>query len=749
MKDIKDLEDKYKKGILEKDEYLEILSKELEKNKSIREFISKAKKSVFNVVGNDFFTFNDTWDDYQYLVMDSKNIIFYTPLYDGYYAEQSKLVSNDMDYTMGMKRWEYLEKKILLPNEIKKADDKKSTISANYSKEETYISMYVVYYYGVHSKDIKNKDVLSLLSKDLIPYLKNIPKLAPWEYEDRVKYILEVENLIDDVYLDEIDLDKWEYAFKSREITEDIYVDRLQKSYDRLEFLDIYISTSNKNQYLKSKKRFLKSEDNDSPKIILDTQTMLLYGNDMSFLSKGYEGIGQWKELSKPFNEIKKEDSKTSMKIVSNFLQKSPNYQTFHTIYMINNYNLDTIIPTNILDLLQEDMKKIEIDKLEDRVKYLFKLDKLLNINKPLNKFSFITLLNDSHSQIEQHQTFIQFLEIVIDKIDIYSQNKAQTLETINKSYRNILKLKVQNPLFLEIKNYMLTKFDFSFDNLKDDLLNFREESIEYLESVDNTKSIWELDKLSQKKIDFNFLFDSVYRRYNNIFEKIENYENNIEFLDKLFNLIKEMFAYDRDFYTNKKTKLLSILEDDYIENECDIIFEEWTDAYSKTLLTLSNILKKYFNQEISENVVLDTIYILVDIINNLEEFFETIRSGIVIKYQSNPKKDLLIEVDTQNRLFEIYEKSKKGFIQVIKMEKNKRVQRIINNEFNKIIDIRFKDENYFEEISEKFSKLAKKNLEIYLNDIEIYGKELEKRNMEISKLFFKMKRDLEKVEIQ
>jgi hypothetical protein len=42
-------------------------------------------------------------------------------------------------------------------------------------------------------------------------------------------------------------------------------------------------------------------------------------------------------------------------------------------------------------------------------------------------------------------------------------------------------------------------------------------------------------------------------------------------------------------------------------------------------------------------------------------------------------------------------------------------------------------------------AELHSTNLEIYLNDIEVYGKELEKRDMEISKLIFKMQTDLEK----
>jgi hypothetical protein len=42
-------------------------------------------------------------------------------------------------------------------------------------------------------------------------------------------------------------------------------------------------------------------------------------------------------------------------------------------------------------------------------------------------------------------------------------------------------------------------------------------------------------------------------------------------------------------------------------------------------------------------------------------------------------------------------------------------------------------------------TELHSTNLEIYLNDILMYGKELEKRDMEISKLMFKMTTDLEK----
>jgi len=351
-----------------------------------------------------------------------------------------------------------------------------------------------------------------------------------------------------------------------------------------------------------------------------------------------------------------------------------------------------------------------------------------------------------SCSTVEEYQNLIIFLDNTMSIIDSQIKQNGDILANSNNIYRELQVLNMNNQDLEEIKIYLLSKFDFSLENLKDKLIYMKSEALEYLDEVDSSLSIWSDKKLSQKDINFNFTATKVIRLYEEQMKKINNYSTVDKFFSKLFTSLKSLQETDDKFQTTDKEKLTTILKDGYLEECHNTLYIEWTKEINKLNKFYIKFIKAYFIGKISENMVLEIFSILDSIKQDLEEFYLTVRSGLVTEYKDNPKNELIQEIATKDRIFKIYRKSQIKFIELLKNETSQIAYRFLNTILSELLDFKIEEKSEgYEEIYEKMIELHSLNLEIYLNDIVTYGKELEKRDMEISKLMFKMQTDLEK----
>jgi hypothetical protein len=273
-----------------------------------------------------------------------------------------------------------------------------------------------------------------------------------------------------------------------------------------------------------------------------------------------------------------------------------------------------------------------------------------------------------------------------------------------------------------------------------------KSEVLEHLDTIDNSQSVWEDEKLSHKKIDFNFTATKIVRLYEEQMRKVNNYSNVDKFFSKLLKSLEALQKTDEKFYTTDKEKLEDILKEGYLEEHHEKIFQEWETELDKLNKFYIRFIKAYFIDVISDNMVLEIFAIFDNIKQDLEEFYLNIRSGLLTKYKDNPKSELLQEIATKDRVFKIYQKSQTKFITLLKNETSQVAYRFLNNLLSELLDFKIEEKSEgYEEIYKKMMELHSLNLEIYLNDIVVYGQELEKRDMEISKLMFKMRTDLEK----
>ncbi len=547
---------------------------------------------------------------------------------------------------------------------------------------------------------------------------------------------------------------------------------------EEYEIIKKYLEITKNHSLLKSKERYLVSSN-----LFIDTKKMMLYYPFSHWLSSS--GIEYrlwfnklikdgWEKLDTPYTFPIGNYQGEKTILCLNYSNK-PNYMIFYILYRLTinddplsddwrsysvsekwKQSLFYMIPNPILDFLEKNDNYIYLNPrdFEIMISFLFPEESdfsqntlvISNTQKiHIEKLKPYILKETNQTELKKHQLFIEYIDDLITKIDTFTNSDKNHIKNYNQLYYQLSTLKSENSTLQDIQSYLLTKFDFSFDRLKEELINFKLESIEYLETIDNQDSIFKLHELSQQKVDFTFLYEVIAQRYNNHVEQIHSFQENQNFLTKLYQRVEKLFKEDNHFLHGKKSQLLGILKEDCIAEEIDNIFEEWQSEIDKINLTYLSLIKAYFHQQISQTLLLDALDILFVIKDRLEKFFETTRSGIYIKYQNNAKNDLLQKVDTQSRIFDIYKTIQPQFIEIIKKEQNLSYQKYLSKNINQLIDFHFYEDNNFEMISDEFMKLAKQNLEIYLNDIEQYGKELEKRDMEIGKLFFKMKKSLEK----
>lgn len=353
-----------------------------------------------------------------------------------------------------------------------------------------------------------------------------------------------------------------------------------------------------------------------------------------------------------------------------------------------------------------------------------------------------------NYSIVDKLQNLVLFIDKTLQKIDTQIEHNSDVLNNTSQAYKELRHLNSSNNDILEIKTYLLSKFDFSLENLKDKLFVMKQEALDQLDIFDNSPSIWEDAKLSQIDINFNFTAAKTIRLYDEQMKKLNNFSN----IDKLFSQIlasvKELQKTDEKLKTTDKEKLENILELEYLGEYFDVLYQEWCHETDKINKFYIIVVQGYFIGKISQDLVVEIFHIFQSIKEDLEDFYLNARSGIIVKYKDNPKTKLLQEIATKDKIFKIHKNAQPKFIALLKNETSQIVYRFLNTLLSEIIEFKIEEKSEgYEEIYQKMVALHSTNLEIYLYDIEIYGKELEKKDMGISKLIFKMQADLEKGE--
>ena len=354
-------------------------------------------------------------------------------------------------------------------------------------------------------------------------------------------------------------------------------------------------------------------------------------------------------------------------------------------------------------------------------------------------------------SEISKHQNLIVYLDFLLWKIEYYGQHHATQLSQSNQLYNQLVNLKTDNAELNNIQQYLLQKFDFSLQTLEEKLLQFKSESIAFLEQVDSIHSVWDYGK-QNSSMDFNLIGEAITRLFNKQIIKVTQFSEQVAFLTDLFTQVNALFNANQQFITAQKEQFRLNCEKDYVEDSFADLFTEWQTEISAIESHYFPVIQACFVGSINQAATLQTLALLDEYRRAVDSFFLTERIGLIQQYHENPKSAFLQRIDMENKLFKSRCVLRNGLKALISNEAQHLTKKLLNAESQSLLSREVgyliavsQDANISKALQAEFNELQQRNFEIYLADVEQYGHELDKRDKDIQGLLFKMKKDLER----
>ncbi|MEI6706438.1 MAG: hypothetical protein WCK96_04780 [Methylococcales bacterium] len=392
------------------------------------------------------------------------------------------------------------------------------------------------------------------------------------------------------------------------------------------------------------------------------------------------------------------------------------------------------------------------LPKAPNLIPYILEsLQKTTGIRLHEDTITFPSRLFKHESAISKHQNLIAYLDFLLWKIEYYAQSHASELTKSNQLYGQLANLKTDNAELSNIQQYLLKKFDFSLQNLEEKLLQFKSESIAYLEKIDCIDSVWQYAE-NQPSIDFNLIGEAVTRLFNNQIIKVTQFSASVEFLTALFGKVNALFTANQHFITAQKEQFRLNCEKAYVDDSFADLFTEWQTEITALENHYFPIIEACFIGTISQSATIETLSLFENYRYAVDNFFLTERIVLIHEYDENPKSAFLQKIDMESKLFKSRCALRNGLKALITNEAQHLTKKLLNAESQSLLTRQVdnlltisKEANISQVLQTEFNELQQRNFEIYLADVEQYGNELDKRDKDIQSLLFKMKKDLER----
>ena len=132
--------------------------------------------------------------------------------------------------------------------------------------------------------------------------------------------------------------------------------------------------------------------------------------------------------------------------------------------------------------------KEIDIDiKTQQNILSLERANSLVEyILESRQKLSFSADEWKSYSTLDEYQNLVEFIDKVLNSIDNQIAKNSNILKSSNNVYNELQKMQIEDETLLSIKLYLLSKFDFSLEDLKDKIIFMKSQALEYLDKVES-----------------------------------------------------------------------------------------------------------------------------------------------------------------------------------------------------------------------------------------------------------------------
>ena len=376
-------------------------------------------------------------------------------------------------------------------------------------------------------------------------------------------------------------------------------------------------------------------------------------------------------------------------------------------------------------------------------------------------------------SAIKYYQAVQQWVEELLEKLDYYENEKEGVIRDFNiiglklgKKYENSDQLTdEENNLLRERQRYFASRFSLGMNSIKSKLLAVKHQAdeLEYrIDEIDNgDDAIHQLALLEKEdRASFSFIAENTAKIIRNALKKIEFFEANHQYVVWAIEAWEQWTEKYKVFRTTYREELKGSCEEDGIEEE---IWQKWFSDWQTLRFRVEQKFQPIVEHELRERVAMvkeDEISVAQQIIAELEvyrnavdTFYREERKGIYQNFAFQSNGDIQDKLEAESKLYKLTADFQNA-LQSIVFNCAKAEDRIfILNWANDLLDIQIDDvlalisDNDLDKISEtiltEFSKLKKKNYEIYLADAKSYGAEQARRDKQFNSLLFKMRKGL------
>jgi|GEM_PF-2353204 len=379
------------------------------------------------------------------------------------------------------------------------------------------------------------------------------------------------------------------------------------------------------------------------------------------------------------------------------------------------------------------------------------------------DKITFPNELFNSNSLIFKYENFIKYIDFLLYRVEEFSKKSSEKLQQIKTLYNRIETLNSDRENLLKIKREFQKKANFSLEPLLESLERYRgeiseklstleDETLQFFDSEDN--SIFDFSPKVQN-FDFSLVGETLTRIYNSQIDKISTFSDEVDSLLPLIEKIENLFSVSRTFTVEQKERLKQSCLDEYVENSFEQIWSEWSSEIEKIEKLYTPIIDSTLAKKLSKEQALEFLETLENYRKSIDEFFINSRIPLVHKYDENPKSELLQKVETETAVFKSCSKFRQDVATIIEKESRQTTKKVITSssdslQSDQLLNISkfLRSINFSDVIQKKFTELEQKNIETYLSDVKKYNEELKRRDEEIQSLLFKMKKDLDSMDI-
>lgn len=400
-------------------------------------------------------------------------------------------------------------------------------------------------------------------------------------------------------------------------------------------------------------------------------------------------------------------------------------------------------------------------------------LSSLFNTHELLEKYDIDAI--DS-SVVKYYQSIQTWCDDLLKRVEYFESRKLNPLRECSLKELKLFKQYTydsylsddERSFLIDRQHFFQREFGWGMDDAKNKILAIKKDADEWLyriNQIDKTDNpIQELAKIEQaNRASFPLVAESTLNIVKKNIAKMDFIENHLSFVIATIKIGENWTSDYLLFRSTYKTEMKMCCEGDLIEEE---IWDKWYNEWQYIRFNIESRIQPLVEYGLkgdistintsSQSVISQLESVLNNYKQEIDSFYREERKGIYQKYAFIPVGDLQEKLEVESRLYEavssFYSSLQDIIFNCLKTEDRVWIlnwaSSLIDFQIDEVISITANSDmgELSRSISDEFTKLKKKNFDIFLMNAKTYSAEQARRDREYHSLIFRMRKELQKI---